>query len=34
MISFVFLLKITFAHLGLKETKDITHYLLLKAHPR
>ena len=32
MISFVLLLKRTCAHPELKETKNITHFLLLKAH--
>ena len=30
--TIVFLPKITCAHLELKETKNITHFLLLKAH--
>ena len=33
MISFVFLLKRTCTHLHLKETKNITHFLLLTVHP-
>ena len=32
-MSFAFIPKTTCAHLELKETKNITHFLLIKAHP-